>query len=98
MKRGLLFFVLALLVPSLALADTFTLHLAFGSTGTQVTALQNILIQQGFLAASGPTGYFGSLTKAAVMKFQSSKGFSPAGEIGPQTRAALNALGNITSG
>jgi peptidoglycan hydrolase-like protein with peptidoglycan-binding domain len=98
MKKALLVFALALFLPLSAFALSFTSHLQVGSTGAEVTALQNILIQGGFLAASGPTGYFGSLTQVALKKFQTAKGFSPAGEVGPQTRAALNALGTITSG
>jgi len=92
MKKALLVFALALFLPLSAFALSFTSHLQVGSTGAEVTALQNILIQGGFLAASGPTGYFGSLTQVALKKFQTAKGFSPAGEVGPQTRAALNAL------
>ena len=98
MKKTLLVFALALVLPSLALADTFTLHIAFGSTGTQVSSLQSILIQQGFLAATGPTGYFGPLTRVALMNFQKNKGIDQTGEVGPLTRGALNALGSLSTG
>ena len=65
--------------------------LTLGSTGEAVTALQNILSEQGFF--SGPiTGYFGKITQGAVKAFQSAHGISPIGIVGPQTRAALNSL------
>src|SRR6267154_5432999 len=98
MKKALLGFALALLLPTLALADTFTLHLAFGTNNKEVSALQSVLIQQGFLAATGPTGYFGPLTRVALMNFQKAKSIDMTGEVGPKTRAALNALGSVAGG
>ena len=35
------------------------------------------------------TGFFGSLTKAAVMKFQKAHGIAETGTVGPITRAAM---------
>jgi peptidoglycan hydrolase-like protein with peptidoglycan-binding domain len=55
--------------PSTATAATFTRPLIQGSTGSDVTALQQILQQQGYLSSS-PTGYFGQLTSAALAQFQ----------------------------
>src|SRR6266849_533341 len=98
MKKSLLVFSLALFLPLSALADTFTLHLAFGSSNKEVSALQTILIQQGFLAATGPTGYFGPLTRVALMNLQKSKGIDQTGEVGPLTRGALNALAGVATG
>jgi hypothetical protein len=70
-------------------AYTFTLFLESGSTGPEVSALQKRLTELGFY--SGPiTGSFGSLTKAAVIKFQTAKGIDARGYIGPETRVALN--------
>lgn len=63
---------------------TFTRDLTVGSTGADVTALQNML------GVSPATGYFGSITKAAVVAYQTSKGISATGYVGPLTRAALN--------
>src|ERR1035438_7511028 len=43
---------------------TFSHDLTVGSTGADVTALQQILINKGYLTAvSAPTGYFGVLTQ-----------------------------------
>ncbi len=70
---------------------TFTRDLTIGSTGADVTALQNALIANGFTIAAGATGYFGSQTQAAVVAYQTAKGIAPAvGYVGPLTRAALN--------
>ncbi len=67
---------------------TFAKDLTVGSRGADVTALQNML------GVTPATGYFGSLTKAALIKFQLSKGITPAaGYFGPKTRGIVNASG-----
>ncbi len=71
-------------------AHTFTLFLSAGSQGAEVTALQNYLTQKGFYSGS-ITGFYGSLTEAAVGKYQTAHGIDPVGYVGPSTRAALNA-------
>ncbi len=73
---------------------SFTSDLTVGSKGADVTALQQLLINKGYLTAvSAPTGYFGSLTQAALGKFQAANGISPtAGYFGPKTRAFVNSL------
>ena len=63
-----------------------TKDLKTGRRGMDVTALQNLL------GVSPATGYFGELTKAAVIKYQMNRGISPAtGYVGAKTRASLNA-------
>ncbi len=69
----------------------FATFLGVGSRGAAVLALQQALVKLGFLATT-PTGYYGSLTAAAVKKFQTAHGVSPVGYVGPATRAALNGL------
>ncbi len=72
---------------------TFTRDLTVGSTGADVTALQQALISGGYLNATA-TGYFGSLTQAAVAKWQTAMGISPAaGYFGAKSRAAFAAAG-----
>ena len=67
----------------------FSNFLTVGSSGPDVTALQQKLTALNLY--SGPvTGYFGSLTQAAVEAFQGQKGISQVGYVGPSTRAALN--------
>lgn len=65
----------------------FTRDLWIGSQGYDVYVLQRILVAKGLLAAD-PTGYYGTLTLAAVSKYQSLHGLTPmAGYFGPKTRA-----------
>jgi len=69
----------------------FAKDLTVGSRGADVTALQNLL-------GVSPTGYFGALTKAAVMHYQLNKGISPAaGYVGAKTRAVLNSGSTTTT-
>jgi len=72
----------------------FTSDLTVGSTGTQVSQLQQMLISKGYLTAvSAPTGYFGALTQSALAKFQAANGITPSvGYFGPKTRAFVNAM------
>jgi peptidoglycan hydrolase-like protein with peptidoglycan-binding domain len=73
--------------------------LTVGSSGNSVVVLQNALIAQGYLTmpAGVSTGYFGALTKAAVMKWQAANGISATGYFGPMSRAKFNA-GGTTGG
>lgn len=63
--------------------------LSEGSSGQGVTDVQIKLKALGYLSAT-PTGYFGPLTKAAVIAFQKNNGVDPIGIVGPATRAALS--------
>lgn len=69
---------------------TFKKTLKFGSRGTDVTELQQILIDEGFLDIDEPTGYYGSLTRTAVMDLQEENDLPRVGVVGPLTRAILN--------
>ncbi len=77
-----------------AMTYSFTSDLTVGSRGADVNALQQLLINKGYLTAvSAPTGYFGSLTQAALGKFQAANGIHPAaGYFGPITRAFVNSM------
>jgi peptidoglycan hydrolase-like protein with peptidoglycan-binding domain len=78
---------------------TFTMDLTIGSTGAEVTALQNWLIKGGYSIPAGATGYFGTQTQAALAKYQAANGIAPAaGYFGPITRAKVNATGGTTTG
>jgi hypothetical protein len=80
-------------------AYSFTKDLTLGSTGADVTALQNLLISAGDLKITTATTYFGALTKAALAKYQAANGISPAsGYFGPKTRAFVNSLAVSTTG
>jgi peptidoglycan hydrolase-like protein with peptidoglycan-binding domain len=91
---------LASLQGSTAVTTTanFTMDLTVGSTGSQVVALQQMLVAQGHLVmpAGVAMGYFGSLTKAAVAKWQAANGVAPAvGYFGPISRAKANSMGTV---
>lgn len=78
---------------------TFTMDLTLGSSGAEVTALQNWLISKGYSIPAGATGYFGAQTQAALAAYQAANGISPAaGYFGPVTRAKVNAAGGSTTG
>ena len=84
---------------------SFTRNLTVGSTGSDVKCLQVILNANGYtLAATGAgspgmeTSYFGPITLVAVKAFQTAHGWTPANQVGPLTRNALNALLSGTPG
>ncbi len=89
---------------------TFSKNLTMGDTGTDVTNLQTVLKSDVSVYPEGlVTGYFGALTKAAVIKFQNkyaAEVLTPlgltagTGYVGAGTRAKLNALsgGVVTPG
>jgi Bacterial Ig domain/Putative peptidoglycan binding domain len=70
----------------------FTKNFGIGTHDEDVTQLQLILIANGDLKIAAPTGYFGTLTRAAVKKYQAAHNITPvSGYVGPLTRALLNA-------
>lgn len=83
-----------------AVSCSFTRDLTVGSRGDDVKCLQRYLNSAGYkVAESGPgspgneTTYFGPATKAAVVKWQSANGVSPAsGYFGPISRAKYASL------
>jgi peptidoglycan hydrolase-like protein with peptidoglycan-binding domain len=64
--------------------------LSVGDSGADVRQLQTWLTEVGY--AVPETGYFGPLTRGAVMRFQAAHGLSVDGIVGPQTAGALSAL------
>ena len=70
--------------PDPALTST----LRFGSRGTEVAVLQQVLGREGF--SPGPSdGIFGPMTQRAVIDFQTARALIVDGVVGPQTRRAL---------
>ncbi len=72
--------------------------LTVGASGNSVVVLQQALVAQGYLVMpSGVAmGYFGSLTKAAVMRWQAAHGVPATGYFGPLSRAKFNGMGGAT--
>jgi len=72
-----------------------------GDSGVDVTKLQVYLAADADLYPEGlVTGYYGSLTTAAVKRFQAKYGIAQVGRVGPQTRAKLNEVmggGSLTT-
>jgi hypothetical protein len=83
---------------SVSTGMNFTVDMTVGSTGAQVSALQQMLVGQGHLVMPNGVayGYFGLLTKAAVMKWQAANGVSATGYFGPISRAKANSMGGAT--
>jgi hypothetical protein len=71
---------------------SFTRDLTVGSSGADVTALQNYLAVGGYFNVAA-TGYFGSITQAALAAWQAANGVAPAaGYFGPISRAKYNSM------
>ena len=85
-------FSLGLLTPAFAYTEINS-QLDFGETNGDVTTLQTYLANStSFYPVGLVTGYFGSLTKAAVIRFQAAYGLAQVGRVGPLTREKLNEL------
>jgi len=78
----------------------YTRDLTIGSTGSDVVALQDMLIANGNLVmpAGVSKGYFGALTQSALAKYQVANMIAPpAGYFGPITRASIKCSGSTTT-
>ncbi|MEK7658463.1 MAG: hypothetical protein AAB352_01185, partial [Patescibacteria group bacterium] len=93
-------------VPAVCAGVTFTRNLTTGSTGSDVKCLQAVLNQSattqvattGAGSPGNETTTFGPRTLVAVKKYQAEQGFTPANQVGPLTRAKLNAaLGGVVT-
>ncbi|MES2215967.1 MAG: peptidoglycan-binding protein [Patescibacteria group bacterium] len=72
-------------------AAMLTRELEVGSSGADVSALQTFLAQDRALYPQGlVTGYFGTLTKGAVINFQLRNEIPTVGRVGPMTMAVIN--------
>lgn len=87
------------MTPAACVGVTFTRNLRVGATGSDVKCLQALLntsasTQVATTGAGSPgyeSTYFGPRTLVAVQKYQAAQGWNPAGQVGPLTRAKLNA-------
>ena len=80
---------------------SFTRPLTVSSQGSDVIALQQFLVVKGYLVIppSVSLGYFGALTKTALIKYQQDKSIVPAiGYFGPITQSIVkNDMGTSTT-
>ena len=84
-------------ISCLVLTQTLSFGQMDATTNGQVTLLQQFLVNYFNLADGTAAGYFGvgnvgsfgNKTQALVKRFQTQKGISPVGFVGPQTRAAI---------
>ncbi|MEK7575232.1 MAG: peptidoglycan-binding protein [Patescibacteria group bacterium] len=77
-------------VPNPPSGYVFTESLALGARGEAVRQLQMKLRTLGYFSAD-TTGYFGPITRTAVINFQKAMGLEQVGIVGPKTKMALNA-------
>jgi len=77
--------------PSCA-PPTLTRSLDLGSTGSDVSALQQFLESKGYYTYPSITGYFGPASEKAVAAFQGANGISPVGSVGRITRAKIASI------
>lgn len=68
--------------------------LKIGEADEEVTKLQEILIETGYLVIPKTTGYYGPKTAAAVKLFQQENNIESTGAVGPQTLETLNTFVN----
>ncbi len=82
-------------VSSTTTSTSLNRDLEIGAEGNDVKLLQELLIKANrgpaaiLLSKSGATGYFGSLTKTALIEYQKAYGIPTTGYFGPITRARL---------
>lgn len=90
--------VAILLVPTLSATASTTFipinsQVNYGETSANVSNLQMFLAANASIYPEGlVTGYYGPLTRAAVIRFQSQYGIDQAGRVGPITLAKINSL------
>lgn len=87
-------FLTILLLTFLSIQTTFAssyVTLKSGMRGDTVSKLQKDLKTLGFMSVN-PTGYFGDITEAAVIKFQKKYGLTPDGKAGTQTLGKIDKL------
>jgi peptidoglycan hydrolase-like protein with peptidoglycan-binding domain len=80
-------------------AELLNTTLKTGSRGNNVTILQTFLAKNSQIYPAGlVSGYFGTLTKSAVIQFQLASNLTADGVVGPNTRAKINSYLSTNSG
>jgi peptidoglycan hydrolase-like protein with peptidoglycan-binding domain len=95
-KASMRFLSLALALIIMGISSS-AFALERGNSGSQVSTLQRNLTIAGYY--NGPvTGFYGSLTQNAVIRFQRANGLTPDGIAGSRTLAALEGRGGPITG
>ncbi len=68
----------------------FTKELSVGSESSEVRQLQSVLRAFRYFTTASPTGYFGPVTRSAVLSYQRKKGIPESGSVDAATRELLN--------
>ena len=89
----LLFFTIALTIFNLV---NPALAIKKGDSGSEVAELQKTLQNAGYFRGKA-TGFYGSLTQAAVKKFQAENNLKVDGIVGPKTLSVLKGKSEATS-
>jgi peptidoglycan hydrolase-like protein with peptidoglycan-binding domain len=87
-----LFLGVFLCTPRVFATDLFTYSLSLGSSGSEVTRLQEVLRDAGYFPFN-PTSYFGEKTREGLLAFQIAHRLSVSGVCDEETRAFLNNTG-----
>jgi peptidoglycan hydrolase-like protein with peptidoglycan-binding domain len=92
-QKALMVLFISSMLPFLVSAQTFKSNLRQGFSGDDVKVLQALLAADPDIYPEALiSGYYGSLTKKAVMRFQKKHNLEPVGYIGPMTLKKLNEL------
>ncbi|AZN39817.1 C40 family peptidase [Paenibacillus albus] len=75
--------------PFVSSAQASATIMSIGTTGTNVTTLQNNLKTLSYFNYSTATGYYGTVTRDAVLAFQSGYGLPADGLAGPVTNDSI---------
>ena len=94
--KGKKYKLLAILMSAVFLLEPQAMALSKrGSTGSEVTQIQQKLINWGYLTGSAD-GIYGAKTEAAVKRFQQSNGLTADGIAGSATLAKMGIVSNTT--
>jgi len=91
---ALMFGLFAVTLANISTASaSIDIPLQLGSRSSEVTELQQFLATNRTIYPAGiVSGYYGPLTRDAVVQFQLAYDISPLGNVGPATRARINSI------
>ena len=81
--------MMIMVIPAAAAEDRPVGQFEFGSRGSDVKLIQQRLVDLGYMQQKHTTGYFGSITEAAVTEYQEDNGIDAIGIVGPKTLKSL---------